>query len=373
MRQLVTSLTWFGIALAGCAGEAPDTPAGPDAGAGADAAPPISGQRVSGKTLDYFAPNTPMTDATITSDGIDPPMTTTSTTGGEFALDDVPVGSKLYFTVRRELYRPTRNTPVTVEGEPVTADLYLIAVADANRQYTTVGLPAPAPDAGTAILIAELRRNNGNPLVDIPAENITLVDANDQPVPGAVGPYFMGEVDVDPQLLVATAFDGRSRVALLDVPPGSYTLKVTHPNNQGGTNTLTVPVTLDANGATLAVTGGQDDDGGGGGNVMNPKFGMHVYPRLQKAAVGGLGCANCHTEGGLAGAVIQFDLPPDLVLQNMLARPGLIDLVTPAESLLLTKPLYEPPPYNHPNATFVDTNDPDYKLILQWISQGALL
>ena len=106
---------------------------------------------------------------------------------------------------------------------------------------------------------------------------------------------------------------------------------------------------------------------------MNPKFGMHVYPRLQKAAVGGLGCANCHTQGGLAGGVLQFDLPPDLVLQNMIARPGDVNIETPAESLLLTKPLYEPPPYNHPNATFVDTNDPDYKLFLRWITQGAML
>jgi len=28
---------------------------------------------------------------------------------------------------------------------------------------------------------------------------------------------------------------------------------------------------------------------------------------------------------------------------------------------------------NHPNATFVDANDPDYKRILLWIQQGALL
>jgi hypothetical protein len=190
-----------------------------------------------------------------------------------------------------------------------------------------------------------------------------------------LGPYFMGEVDVDPKLLVATAYDGRSRALFLDVPPGTYTLKVTHPNNQNGINTLTVPVMLATGGATLAVTGGSGGGGGGGGdnNIMNPTFAMHVYPRLQKAAVGGLGCANCHTANGLAGGVLQFDLPAELVLQNMLARPGVIDLASPADSLLLTKPLYEPPPYNHPNATFIDTNDPDYKLILLWISQGALL
>ena len=40
--------------------------------------------------------------------------------------------------------------------------------------------------------------------------------------------------------------------------------------------------------------------------------------------------------------------------------------------MLLTKPLYEPPPLiqNHPNATFIDINDPDYKLFMLWISNG---
>ena len=45
---------------------------------------------------------------------------------------------------------------------------------------------------------------------------------------------------------------------------------------------------------------------------------------------------------------------------------------TPADSLLLTKPLYDDPP-NHPNATFLDMNDPDYIVFLQWITQGAPL
>ncbi len=124
-----------------------------------------------------------------------------------------------------------------------------------------------------------------------------------------------------------------------------------------------------ADGATLALTGGQGD---GMGTPM-PKFAMNIYPKLQKAAAGGLGCANCHTANGPAAATVQFDLGADATLTAMKARPGVIDLTTPENSLLLTKPLYEPPPYNHPNATFIDTNDPDYKLILTWIQQGAVL
>ena len=84
-------------------------------------------------------------------------------------------------------------------------------------------------------------------------------------------------------------------------------------------------------------------------------------------------CANCHTLGGPAGGAIKYDDPAALTLTNMKAIPGLLDLTTPALSLFLTKPLYEPAPYNHPNATFIDINDPDYKLFLLWITQGALL
>jgi hypothetical protein len=286
----------------------------------------------------------------------------------------VPTGSKVYFSVSRApIYRPTRNVPVTIEGESVLKDLYLATIADVNRQYTSVGLPPPAADGGKAILIAELKRNNGLPLDGIPPENITLVDANDVPVPGISVPYFMGAVDVDPALLLATTVAGRSRAAILDVPPGSYTLKVSYPAGGGGgaITTMTVPVIAVADGATLAETGGAMGDGGGM-MVANPTFAANIYPKLQKAAAGGLGCANCHTAGGPAGGVIQFDLTPPLTLEAMNARPGLINLLAPAESLLLTKPLYEPAPYNHPNATFIDINDLDYKLWLLWITQGAL-
>ena len=41
--------------------------------------------------------------------------------------------------------------------------------------------------------------------------------------------------------------------------------------------------------------------------------------------------------------------------------------------MLLKRPLYEQPPaaQDHPNATFIDTNDADYKLFLLWITNGA--
>lgn len=379
MRTFI-SLTSVGVAvLVGCAGQAPGGPGGGgddavDVDAGVDAVPE-TGQRLTGKTLDYFTANTPMADATITSDGVSPQMTATSLVGGEFAIDGVPTGSKVYFSVARALYRPTRNVPVTVEGAAVEQNLYMMTIADVNRQYATAGLPPPAATGGKAILIAELQKNNGMPLDGIAPTDVTLLDANNVAVPGISVPLFMGAVDVDPALTTATIVNGRSRVAILDVPPGNHTLKVTYPaGGGGGITTITVPVMTVADGATLAVAGGMMGGGGGGGGgaITNPTFGVHIYPKLQKAAAGGLGCANCHTAGAVAAGVIQYDLGATATLDAMKLRPGLINLLAPAESLLLTKPLYEPAPYNHPNATFIDINDLDYKLILLWITQGAL-
>jgi len=377
MTQLISSLTCFGfILLAGCPGDAPpgggNTPDAPvEVDGGVDAPPADLGQRLTGKAMDYFSANTPMADATITSDGVAPVMTATSVNGGDFMFEGAPTGSKIYFSVARPpLYRATRNVPVTVEGAAVVQNLYLATIADINRQYTTLGLVVPG---GKSVIFAELNKNDGTPIDGIPLTNITPVDALDAPVPGVLGPYVFGANDVQDPLVnsTATIVAGRSRIAFLGVPPGSHTLKVIYPAGGGGNTTMTVPTTTVADGATLSKTGGMT------GTppppvIANPTFAAHIYPKLQKAALGGLGCANCHTLGGTAGGVIQYDLGATITLENMKARPGLIDLLAPANSLLLTKPLYEPAPYNHPNATFIDINDPDYKLFLLWITQGAL-
>jgi hypothetical protein len=373
MRQLILSLIGFG--LVGCAGNAPSNSGGddmPEPDAAMPDAPetPVVGQKLSGKTMDYFTANTPMDLVTLASDGVTPPMSAMSATGGLYEINDVPTGSKIFFTLTRTNYRPTRNTAVTIAAADVVQDLYIATIADINRQYATAGKPVTA---GKAFLAAELQTMTGTPLTGIAPTDVVLLDANNQPVTVA-GTYFFGtNGDIDPALLTATAFGTppRSRVAILDAPPGNYTLKVTYPNGQGGTLTNTTPVTFAADGATLALSGGGMPPGGT--TITNPKFTTDIYPRLQKAAAGGLGCGNCHTLGGPAGGVLRFDLGAQPTLDAMKAITGVIDLTTPANSLLLTKPLYEPAPYNHPNATFVDINDPDYKLILLWIQQGALL
>jgi len=356
----------LGLVLAACVGEAPPPPE-PDPGGDV----PPQGQRVSGKAIDYFVPATSLVGAVVITDGIDPQLTSTTATDGTFAFETVPVGSQVFFSASRASYRATRNL-VTIADAAVTQDLYLMSTTDINRQYASSGR---TPTAGRAFVIAELQRNNGTPLTGVPLTDLKLLDGAGAPAAGVFGPYVIG--DGGDILLAPTqteAHVGKSRVAFLDAPAGALTLKVTFLDGQGQPQTLSTPVTTAADGAALVRLGGMTGASSTAGSPAAPRFTADIYPRLQTAANGGRGCANCHTVGG-QGAVAVFNAIPSDVLAALKAKPGLIDLTTPANSLLLTKPLYEQPPLvqNHPNATFVDANDPDYKRILLWIQQGALL
>ena len=365
MRIAIGSLSFC---LVACAAKAPpEIPNHPDSGTGGSGVPDV-GLTVSGKAKDYFS-GVALQNTTVATDGIDPPLSTTSATDGAYALD-IATGSKLFFLATRPNYRATRSAAISVLDVALNQDVFVMSSADVGRQYTTLG---KTPAAGTAFMAADLVKPNGTPIVGIPLANVTLLDAALQPVPGVLGPYFFGALgDLDPALTVAAAqgTPPRSRVAFLDVPPGTFTLSVTFPGGAGNVviNTL---FTTAPNGANIVVTGN-----GGAGTMTppppDPSFTTDIYPRLQKAANGGVGCANCHTASGPA-AVLKYDETPDIVLASMKAIPGVIVLVTPASSTLLKKPLYELPPavQDHPNATFLDINDPDYKLILLWITKGA--
>ena len=358
------ALSLFLIGITGCPGKAPPNVEGqPDAGSTTD------GEAVSfllsGKVMDYFG-NVAIQDAMVQTDGLVPALMATSAIDGTYELD-VAVGSALYLVTTKTNFRPTRSQAMTVADMPVTQDVYLMSAQDVRNQYTAVGAQ---PVTGTAIMIAEMRRNNNQPVEGIPLANVQLLDANNMPVPNVKGPYFFNAAgSIDTAQTTATAYQGRSRVAYLDVPPGTFTLAVTYMDGAANVTNSTTLTTV-ADGGTLVLSGGGMGGGGGGNN--DPTFATHIYPKLQRAALGGLGCANCHTLTGPA-AFLKYDEPAATVLASLMARPGAINATVPADSLLLKKPLYEQPPatQDHPNATFIDINDADYKLFLLWITNGA--
>jgi hypothetical protein len=269
---------------------------------------------------------------------------------------------------------PTRNL-IAIADASIDQDLYLMSTSDIGRQYATAG---KTPTAGRAFVVAELQRSDGSPLAGVALTAVQLVGANDAPLAGVSGPYVIGAAgDILPPPggpTETTTYNGKSRVAFLDVPVGASSLKVTYTDG-GQPRTITTPVSTAADGATIVHSGGMRDGGSvpSGGGAQNPRFATDIYPRLQTAANGGRGCANCHTVGGI-GSVAVFNALASDVLASLKAKPGLINLADPPASLLLSKPLYELPPatQNHPNATYVDANDGDYKLIVRWIQQGAL-
>lgn len=360
MRRAL-SLCLLGIAA--CPGSAPPNTNNQVDAAVVDDAPSSASLLLSGRTMDYFG-NVPLEGVALVTDGLEPAQTAVSDPAGLYEMPML-VGSSLYLHAAKTDYRLTRSVPIAILADSVMADAYIMSVQDVKNQYTAVGA---TPTAGTAFVVAELRKPNNTPL-EIPLAGIKLVDANNNPVT-VKGPYaFNAAGSLDPAATSVTAYGGRSRIALLDVPPGSYTLSVTYDPGAGPV-TQGSPVATTADGATLVLNGG--GAGGTGTGVADPSFAMHIYPKLQRAAMGGLGCANCHTLTGPA-AVLKYDDPAATVLANMKAATGVINLTTPADSLLLKRPLYEQPPavQDHPNATFIDTNDADYKLFLLWITNGA--
>ena len=203
---------------------------------------------LSGTVLDDFAV-TAVAGAGVASEHTTPQITTTTSAAGGYSFS-VAHNSALQFIVTSlPDYRATRNPKVSVGPAATTANLRIVAAADALRQYTTLSL---TPGAGLAVVFATMIDANGQPLEGIPLADVQLVDGGGNPV--GLGPFFFGaagDVVATATLNVSTAFGGRARVAFLDVPVGTQTLKITFPG-AGGPQTKTVKVETSADGVTLA-------------------------------------------------------------------------------------------------------------------------
>jgi hypothetical protein len=359
--------------LAGCPGSAPPNQNNPadattidvDGSTGSGSA--AQSARVSGKVMDYFTGD-PLAAAAVTTDGLTPAIAVVSAADGSYSME-VAVGSKLFADTSHANFRTSRSSIISVADVDVTENLYALASADVTRQFSSVGVAAAS---GTIVAI-DLQKDNGDPFPGLALAAITLVDPNNAAVAGVAGPFFFGAAgDLDLAVVTSTAYGTvpKTRAAFLNVPPGSYTVITTF--NDGAARTYKTPIIVDAGGATITLSGGANANLTAVSTVLDPSFATDIYPKLQKASVGGLGCGNCHTANGLAAVLPYDNVDPAVTLAAIKAAAGVIDATTPAASLFLTNPLYEvTPPQNHPNATFLDVNDPNYKLFLLWITNGT--
>jgi hypothetical protein len=369
MRRHYYFMVLFAALAPACIGEVTY-----NAGDGIDAAPAqsdagpdaasITTYIVSGKTVDYGALD-PLPQIALATEGMTPPMQATSDLLGAYVLPGVGAGNAFLLNATGGAnHIDTLNPALTVLDKDLLADVMVMSKPFRDRQYATVNVIRAQ---GGATLVSSLENLDGTPWTAVPLAAVTLVDMNGVAVPGIAGPYFFGaNGDVDPALLASVAQGLRgARVAFLNVPQGTWLLKVSVPavgqtpaQDAAGQVSVTGGATLSRVVYDPAIT-----------NQLT--FTTDVYPILQKASKGGQDCASCHTAGG-TGAVLVLDDGAQLVLDRLKAKLGLVDLASPALSQLLTKPLYEAPP-DHPNATWLDATNPFYKKIMVWISQGALI
>ena len=114
---------------------------------------------------------------------------------------------------------------------------------------------------------------------------------------------------------------------------------------------------------------------------VEPVYFDAVYERFQTFdatnAPYGRGCADCHNADTYSGGL---DLTGgQVVVHQRLVDKNLYDVNYPERSSILRNPYCGPDycaadpqyPETHPTRVFVQTTDPDYQLIYQWIAQGA--
>lgn len=197
---------------------------------------------VSGSVLDYFT-GMGVADVTVAVERA-PSLNGNTSSGGAYSISNVPATESLVLIATKSNHRLTRNFQVSAASGTVTADLAIVAAADVQRQYASVGITATT---GLAVVFVELVDGSGAPRTGIPAAGIVLVDGTQSPV--GDGPFFFGaagDIVTSATLSQSTEFGGRARAAFLNVPQGTHTLRVTV-----GSQTIVAAVVAVAGGATL--------------------------------------------------------------------------------------------------------------------------
>ncbi len=335
------------LPLTACAGD-PGTPPGPGE---------IEAYSLSGTVLDFETLAPLAGSATITTTGIQPPPTV-STTGADFTIEGIPPFSVFHILAGSPPdYRSTYNMASTVENADVTgAEAFVVSEAHLTRLLSELGI---TPQPGTGIVIARALDATGAGKAGVPAAAFTLDVAAD-------GPYFLN-MDKSPAP-GATATTDSGYVVFFDVAPGLVTpsaaagsgYSITGAAAPVAQNVVTLAELLVAEGPPPAPT--------------NVSFAGDVFPIFSRR-----GCETCHSGGGIGRDLgnLTLDGSTNLVHRELTEEisPNFgvtrVSLQAPEESLLLTMPSFEAPPDPHPNATFISDSDPDYQIILAWIREGA--
>ena len=342
---------------------------------------PVPTVPVSGTVQSYWTAmlgqDDPLPGAAVRTVGLATVRTVDSNAEGQYDLGQVPTSSLFYTSIsvpQPLAFRTTHSESIRTANVALDQSLYAVSAQDIARQYTSTRGPETVPAPGTAFVVVDLQQPDGTPLAGIGPEAFEIVDGQGLPVlldGPTQGPFFVGSLGdavATETLGTSATFFGSARAVILDLTPGQYTLVITYLDADLEVTNRS-PLFAAADQATLVLSGGAEPVSG---EAPEGSFRAAVYPLLQRASVGGDGCANCHTAGGQAPNLL-FDGDPQEVHQALVGDINRVNLASPLESLLLTKPTAGVPEGDLHPSVYADDQDPSYAAILQWIQDGALL
>jgi hypothetical protein len=335
------------LALAACGG----------GGDGDDEGPLGGSHRVEGDVIEFGTGAAITGTASISTSGLSPSPTITSQ-GASFTIDGVPENSTFHVLASVSgTHRATFSPAVTVGTDDLDG-VEVFAVSESFLASLSAAFGV-TPTAGKGVLFARIVDGAGAPRAGFDAA------ANLDPDGGPTidGPYYLDAVAMPDATLTMTS--GSGWVLYFEIDPGvagmapEATADVTvdmpiSPINAGAVTVAHVAVT---DGATPLPT--------------NVSFAQQVLPIFELR-----GCVACHSGNGPGRDLGNLTLNGS---SNLVYRELLEEFPTrrvnggdPSASRVLTMPLLESPPDNHPNVTWTSPFDPDYRLILAWIIEGAL-
>nr|MBA3539178.1 hypothetical protein [Deltaproteobacteria bacterium] len=253
-------------------------------------------------------------------------------------------------------HRTTYNQVTVVSTEELGLEAFAVSEAFVQKLVAAFG----ATTATKGILFAHLVDDGGAGKAGIAASELALGA-------GTSGPFFL-DANLEPAP-GATMTSASGWVIYFEVPPGVVSLAAASTT----TVTLDMPTSLvGAASVTLAevvVTPGAPMP-----LPTNIAFETQILPIFDRR-----GCGDCHSkngdgsqEAGLTLATNSSNAADIVFAELVTERPNIrVVPAAPETSLVLTMPSREVPADRHPNVTFANALDPDYRLLFAWIMEGA--
>ncbi len=358
-----------------------------------DPAPPATEIDISGAVHELAShlngTHTGVVGASVVAYGVEGVTPATTGTAGAYTLTDVPANGQVILAVTSAGYQPTYqmvavgSTNLTGVGTLLTGAAWMTSVnttyisgTDPNTQF------ACQFDAGQqcvyALVVGQILDEEGDPVTGMSATDIKVTGGDDNVPWRKMGPFFLnanGTAGNNSTSQTAGLFVVYVEVPSTGTAAGGMHIELAATTGTGDTAKYYGPThTAAFRGASTAVTWANlQETGVAPPGIGTVSFDGQIYPLFLPTSDGGYGCQGCHTNQGGATPAGGLNLWGGAEIAYASLDPTenatRVNTATPASSTLLTRPLY--PATNHPIFAWGSTNDAAYKLILQWIQEGA--